>query len=186
MQAEHRAAQGRGHGGRHGPALQVAVIDLDVHQGNGTASILRNDASIFTLSMHGDKNFPFRKETSDLDVALPDGTGDAEYLAALEGALAQLFERFEPDLLIYLAGADPHEGDRLGRLKLTAAGLAARDRRVFDVALKHRLPVAVAMAGGYGHRIEDTCAIHAQTILLAAAFASEFAAADALTLTGRP
>jgi acetoin utilization deacetylase AcuC-like enzyme len=146
----------RSRGGRSVPPLRVAVIDLDVHQGNGTARIFRNDASVFTLSMHGQKNFPFRKEPSDLDVDLPDGCGDDEYLAALEHALAELERRFEPGLVIYLAGSDPHEGDRLGRLKLTWDGLEARDRRVFDWAWQRRLPLAFAMAGGYGHRIEDT------------------------------
>jgi acetoin utilization deacetylase AcuC-like enzyme len=142
--------------GRTVPPLRVAIIDLDVHQGNGTARIFRGDASVFTLSMHGQKNFPFRKEPSDLDVDLPDGCGDDEYLAALEHALAELERRFEPGLVIYLAGSDPHEGDRLGRLKLTWDGLEARDRRVFDWAWQRRLPLAFAMAGGYGHRIEDT------------------------------
>ena len=137
MQAEH--------GRRQRQPLQVAVIDLDVHQGNGTASIFRDDPSVFTLSLHGDKNFPFRKEASDLDVDLPDGCGDDEYLQALDLALDELARRFEPGLLIYLAGADPHEGDRLGRLKLSYDGLAARDRRVFDWAWQRR------RAGGADH-----------------------------------
>jgi acetoin utilization deacetylase AcuC-like enzyme len=137
-------------------SFPVAIIDLDVHQGNGTASIFRGDASVFTLSLHGQKNFPFRKEASDLDIDLPDGCGDADYLQALEGALEALADRFSPQLLIYLAGADPHEGDRLGRLKLTWDGLEARDRRVFDWAWQRGVPLAFAMAGGYGLRIEDT------------------------------
>ncbi|MDB5838320.1 MAG: histone deacetylase [Herminiimonas sp.] len=149
-------------------AKQVAVVDLDVHQGNGTASILRNDESVFTLSLHGARNYPFVKETSDLDVALPDGTGDAEYLAALERALAELFSRFAPQLIIYLAGADPHEGDRLGRLKLTMQGLAARDRIVLENAHQRGIPVAITMAGGYGSDIHDTVAVHVQTIAIAA------------------
>jgi acetoin utilization deacetylase AcuC-like enzyme len=136
--------------------LRVAVIDLDVHQGNGTAKIFRHDDSVFTLSLHGQKNFPFRKEPSDIDVDLPDGCGDDDYLVALETALGELERRFDPALVIYLAGADPHEGDRLGRLKLTWDGLEARDRRVFDWAWQRGLPLAFAMAGGYGHRIEDT------------------------------
>jgi acetoin utilization deacetylase AcuC-like enzyme len=103
------------------PALQVAVIDLDVHQGNGTASIFKDDDSVFTLSLHGDKNFPFRKESSRLDVPLPDGCGDAQYLAALDLALQELGDRFAPGLVLYLAGADPYEGDRLGRLNLKTA-----------------------------------------------------------------
>lgn len=136
--------------------LQVAIVDLDVHQGNGSASIFRGDPTVFTLSLHGQKNFPFRKEASDLDVDLPDGCGDADYLHALENALGELERRFEPGLVIYLAGSDPHEGDRLGRLKLTWDGLEARDRRVFDWAFERRIPLAFAMAGGYGTRIEDT------------------------------
>ena len=141
---------------RRGRRLRVAIVDLDVHQGNGTARIFRNDDSVFTLSIHGQKNFPFRKEPSDLDVDLPDGCGDDEYLHALEGALAELERRFDPGLVIYLAGADPHEGDRLGRLKLTWDGLEARDRRVFEWAWERGLPLAFAMAGGYGRRMEDT------------------------------
>ena len=141
---------------RRGRRLRVAIVDLDVHQGNGTARIFRNDDSVFTLSIHGQKNFPFRKEPSDLDVDLPDGCADDEYLHALEGALAELERRFDPGLVIYLAGADPHEGDRLGRLKLTWDGLEARDRRVFEWAWERGLPLAFAMAGGYGRRMEDT------------------------------
>jgi acetoin utilization deacetylase AcuC-like enzyme len=141
-------------------ALRVAIVDLDVHQGNGTASIFRGDDSVFTLSLHGARNFPFRKEAGCLDVDLPDGCGDEPYLAALEEALAELDRRFAPGLVVYLAGADPHEGDRLGRLKLTWDGLEARDRRVFDWAWQRGVPLAFAMAGGYGHRIEDT--VHAQ------------------------
>lgn len=150
--------------------LRVAIVDLDVHQGNGTASIFRNDASVFTLSLHGQKNFPFRKEVSDLDVDLPDGCGDADYLHALEGALDELERRFTPQLVIYLAGADPHEGDRLGRLKLTWDGLEARDRRVFDWAWQRGLPLAFAMAGGYGHRIEDTVQAQINTFRVAAQY----------------
>ena len=139
---------------RHG--LQVAVIDLDVHQGNGTAHIFRQDPSVFTVSMHGAKNFPFRKEASDLDIELPDGCGDQEYLAQLHLALHQLEQRCEPGLIFYLAGADPHEGDRLGRLQLSFEGLRQRDRMVLDWARQKQLPVAMAMAGGYGKDIADT------------------------------
>ena len=155
MQAE----QGRS---RRTP-LQVAVIDLDVHQGNGTASIFRGDPSVFTLSMHGHKNFPFRKEAGDLDVDLPDGCGDAAYLEALELALDELDRRFRPGLVIYLAGADPFEHDRLGRLKLSFDGLEARDRRVFDWAWQRRIPLAFAMAGGYASDIADTVRIQITT-----------------------
>lgn len=146
-------------------AFNIAIIDLDVHQGNGTAAIFKNDPSVFTLSLHGDKNFPFRKEPSDLDVALPDGALDDVYLEALTTALAQMKNTFTPELLIYLAGADPHEGDRLGRLKLTQEGMLARDRLVFEYAMSLSLPIAVAMAGGYGTNIETTVAVHQQTVL---------------------
>jgi acetoin utilization deacetylase AcuC-like enzyme len=144
-------------------ALQVAVIDLDVHQGNGTASIFARDPSVFTLSLHGQKNFPFRKEASDLDVELPDGCTDAPYLQALEQALDELERRFEPGLVLFLAGADPFEGDRLGRLALTFDGLEARDRRVFDWAWQRRIPLAFAMAGGYGVNIDDTVQVQMNT-----------------------
>lgn len=150
-----------------GAALKVAVIDLDVHQGNGTASIFRGDSSVFTLSLHGARNFPFRKERSDLDVELPDGCRDEPYLAALDAALSELTRRFQPGLILYLAGADPHEGDRLGRLKLTWDGLAERDRKVFDWAWQRRLPLAFAMAGGYGTRIEETVQAQVNTFAVA-------------------
>jgi acetoin utilization deacetylase AcuC-like enzyme len=151
--------------------LRVAIVDLDVHQGNGTARIFRGDPTVFTLSLHGQKNFPFRKEAGDLDVDLPDGTGDDAYLQALERALDELAHRFDPGLVIYLAGADPHEGDRLGRLKLTWDGLEARDRRVFDWAWQRGLPLAFAMAGGYGHRLEDTVQAQVNTFQVAVAYA---------------
>ncbi|WP_153583329.1 histone deacetylase [Caenimonas koreensis] len=166
MQAEARRSQRA--------TLRIAIIDLDVHQGNGTARIFRDDESVFTLSMHGQKNFPFRKEASDLDVNLPDGCRDDDYLHALEGALDELDRRFEPRLVIYLAGADPHEGDRLGRLKLTWDGLEARDRRVFDWAWQRRIPVAMAMAGGYGTRIEDTVQAQINTFKVAAQYAARW------------
>jgi acetoin utilization deacetylase AcuC-like enzyme len=150
-----------------GRARRVAIIDCDVHQGDGTATILAGEPRAFTFSIHGERNFPFQKQKSDLDVELPDGTGDAAYLAALDGALAEVFHRAEPDLAIYLAGADPYEGDRLGRLKLSRAGLAERDQRVLGACRRRGIPVAIAMAGGYGHDIDDTVAIHAATILTA-------------------
>ncbi|OBS31444.1 deacetylase [Tepidimonas fonticaldi] len=150
--------------------LRVAIVDLDVHQGNGTASIFRDDPSVFTLSLHGARNFPFRKEPSDCDVELPDGCGDAEYLQALEWALRELERRFEPDFVIYLAGADPHEGDRLGRLRLTDDGMEARDRRVFDWAWQRRLPVAMTMAGGYGRDIATTVRVQRTTYAVALSY----------------
>ena len=146
---------------------RVAIIDLDVHQGDGTAAILARDDSVFTLSMHGERNYPFTKAISDLDIALPDETGDQEYLVQLDGALKNMFKCFSPQLLIFLAGADPYEGDRLGRLSLSMEGMAARDAAVMQAAREHDLPVAIAMAGGYGRTIEDTVAVHIQTISIA-------------------
>ena len=143
--------------------LQVAIIDLDVHQGNGTARIFRDDDSVFTLSIHGARNFPFRKEASKLDVDLPDGCRDDAYLEALESALHALEQRFAPDLVLYLAGADPHEGDRLGRLKLSYDGLEARDRRVMDWAFQRRIPLAFAMGGGYGIDVSTTLRVQQGT-----------------------
>ena len=150
--------------------LKVVIIDLDVHQGNGTASIFAGDDSVFTLSLHGERNFPFAKEHSDLDVALPDHCGDGPYLEALEQALYALESRFEPGLVIYLAGADPHEGDRLGRLRLSFDGLEARDRRVFDWAWQRRIPLAFAMAGGYGRDLQDTVQAQVNTYAVALAY----------------
>jgi len=149
--------------------LRVLVIDLDVHQGNGTATIFANDATVFTFSMHGQRNFPFQKATSDLDVELPDGCTDAPYLAALDQALDQVWARQAepPQLAFYLAGADPHEGDRLGRLKLSDDGLAARDQRVLAALRARRIPVALSMAGGYGHDIHQTIAVQLRTVALA-------------------
>lgn len=151
--------------------LRIAVIDLDVHQGDGTAAVFAGDPSVFTLSMHGARNFPFRKATSSLDVELPDGTQDADYLAALRSALDVLWQEHASrpfGLAFYLAGADPHEGDRLGRLKVSAEGLLARDRLVLDELREHAVPAALSMAGGYGHDVDVTVAIQAATILAAA------------------
>lgn len=147
---------------------RVAVIDCDVHQGDGTAAILADEPSVYTLSLHGDKNFPFRKMPSNRDIALPDGTDDAAYLPVLAVALAEVFDVFVPQLVIYLAGADPFEGDRLGRLSLSKSGLATRDEMVLTACRKNKVPVAIAMAGGYGHDIGDTVDIHATTLLTAA------------------
>jgi acetoin utilization deacetylase AcuC-like enzyme len=151
----------------HRALLRVLVIDLDVHQGNGTAAIFEDDATVFTFSMHAAKNFPFRKERSDLDVELPDGCADGRYLQKLNDALESIWARHRdalPGLAFYVAGADPHEGDRLGRLKLTTRGLAERDRIVFDALLERRIPVAVSMAGGYGTDIADTVNVHLGTL----------------------
>ena len=150
-----------------GRAQRVLIVDCDVHQGNGTASILRGDNSIFTFSIHGARNFPFEKEISDLDIELPDGCNDDAYLLQLDHGLDTAFDLARPDLVIYLAGADPYHDDRLGRLALSFNGLAERDRRVFGRCKSLGLPVAVAMAGGYARQIDDTVAIHATTIRLA-------------------
>ncbi len=145
-------------------ASRIAVVDLDVHQGNGTASIFAGDDSVFTFSMHGEKNFPFKKETSDLDVALPDGTGDDDYLAALRENLNGVLDRHRADFVFYLAGADPYEGDRLGRLKLTIEGLRERDDTVLKTCASRGLPVAISMSGGYATDIDAIVTIHANTI----------------------
>jgi acetoin utilization deacetylase AcuC-like enzyme len=150
---------------------RVVVIDCDVHQGNGTAAIFRDDRSVFTFSMHGRNNYPFRKETSDLDLECPDGTRDGEYLAALEEHLPGLLARHQPDLVFYLAGADPYEHDRWGRLKLTIEGLRRRDVIVFEACRTGGVPVAVTMAGGYARDVEAIVTIHANTIRVAAACA---------------
>ncbi len=143
---------------------QIIIIDCDVHQGNGTAAMLAGDPTIFTFSIHGAKNFPFHKERSDLDIELDDGTDDATYLAALEHGLSQGLAQVQAELAIYLAGADPFGGDRLGRLALSKNGLAERDRLVFDYCQAAGLPVAITMAGGYAPHIEDIVDIHFQTI----------------------
>ena len=136
--------------------LPVTLLDLDVHQGNGTAHIFRHDDSVTTVSLHGAKNFPFRKEISDLDFELPDACDDALYLETLERALATLGKRPPPGFMIYLAGADPLQTDRLGRLSLSPEGLRHRDRRVFEWAFEAGIPMAFCMAGGYSTPIEDT------------------------------
>ena len=147
---------------------RAAVIDLDVHQGNGTHAIFADDRDVFTFSMHGGRNYPFEKVAGTLDIDLDDGTEDAEYLAALADALPRVLHSAHPDLVVYLAGADPHEGDRLGRMKLTFAGLARRDVMVLQACREVGLPVAVVIAGGYGARIEDTVAVHLSTARIVA------------------
>lgn len=148
---------------------QVLVIDTDVHQGNGTASILADDPTVFTFSIHGEKNFPFHKEKSDLDVPLPDGTDDAAFLDALAAGLERALEASEPELAIYLAGADPFVGDRLGRLSVTKPGLAERDRIVLEGCRERGIPVAVTMAGGYAEDVGDIVDVHFASISRAAA-----------------
>lgn len=151
-----------------GRVRRVAIVDCDVHQGDGTAAILADDPEVFTCSLHGAKNFPFRKQTSDLDIELPDETGDTAYLTALDAALQSVFERAQPELVIYLAGADPYAGDRLGRLALSIDGLRLRDERVLAACRDASVPVAIAMAGGYAEPIDDTVTIHVNTVTTAA------------------
>jgi acetoin utilization deacetylase AcuC-like enzyme len=149
---------------RDGAIARAAVVDCDVHQGNGTAAIFRDQPAVFTFSLHGAKNFPFRKETSDLDVTFEDGAGDDEYLAALAEHLPRVLDGHRPDVVFYLAGADPYEGDRLGRLKVTIDGLRTRDRLVFDACRERGIPVAVAMSGGYCPDVDAIVTIHTNTI----------------------
>ena len=151
-----------------GKVGRAVILDCDVHQGNGTAAILADDPTVFTFSIHGANNFPFEKQASDLDIELPDRTGDRDYLAALEAGVCHALSAAQPDLAIYLAGADPFEGDRLGRLAVTKAGLEARDRLVFELCKTASVPVCIAMAGGYARRIEDSVDIHFTTVRTAA------------------
>ena len=151
-----------------GLVRRVAILDCDVHQGNGTAEIFAADESVFTMSIHGAKNFPLRKHPGSLDVPLEDGTGDDEYLAVLGPAVAEALDRGRPDLVLYIAGADPYEGDRLGRLRLTKRGLLERDRLVLDAARRAGVPVAIVCGGGYCDDIASIVDIHAATMLLAA------------------
>jgi len=148
-------------------AERILIFDCDVHQGNGTAAIFSNDPSVFTFSIHGARNFPFRKEPSDMDIALKDGASDEKYLEALRFGLQGTILRSPFDLVIYLAGADPYRGDRLGKLALSKAGLEARDQLVLESCHKMKTPVAVVMSGGYGRRIEDTVEIHLGTVRIA-------------------
>jgi acetoin utilization deacetylase AcuC-like enzyme len=150
---------------------RVVVLDTDVHQGNGSAAILEGDPTVFTFSIHGEKNFPFHKERSDLDIPLPDGADDAAYLDALQSGLDRALEESNPGLAIYLAGADPFEGDRLGRLSVTKAGLAERDRLVLESCRERDIPVAVTMAGGYSENVEDIADIHFASVRRAARMA---------------
>ena len=150
-----------------GRIRRALVVDCDVHQGNGTAEIASGDDSIFTFSIHAEKNFPYRKIPSDLDIALPDKTGDEAYLAALGTGLESALTLARPELIVYLAGADVYERDRLGRLALTKAGIGARDRLVLTRCRQANVPVAVTMAGGYGIDIHETVDIQLQTVQIA-------------------
>jgi len=154
-----------------GRIRRAAVVDLDVHQGNGTHAIFANDARVFTFSIHGGKNYPFHKVSGDFDIALDDGTGDDAYLSLLADALPRVLAAASPDLVVYLAGADPHEGDRLGRLAMTFDGLARRDEMVLQAAREVGIPVAITIAGGYGRVIDDTVEVHCRTVRVASRYA---------------
>ena len=147
-----------------GLVKNVLIIDCDVHQGNGTAAILKNDPTIFTFSIHGKNNFPYHKETSDLDIELEDGTDDAAYLAALEKGMTESLDACDANLVIYLAGADPYRNDRFGRLSLTKGGLAGRDQMVLRHLHQAGLPVAITLAGGYARQVADAVDIHFETV----------------------
>lgn len=154
-----------------GQVKRVAIVDLDVHQGNGTAHIFRSEPAVFTLSVHQENNYPVPKEASDLDVGLNDGTGDDAYLSALAPALERVWA-FAPELVLYQAGADPYRDDQLGGLALSLAGLEARDRAVIEGCARRRIAVATTLGGGYARRLEDTVRIHAATSRMALAVAS--------------
>lgn len=155
---------------QRGVLRRAAVIDLDVHQGNGTAAIFAGNSDVYTLSVHGERNFPFRKVASTLDVGLPDGCGDAAYLGALDDALAQIdaaHRRQAFDVVFYLAGADVHEGDRLGRLSVSSAGVHARDARVMALAEAWACPLVMCMAGGYGVDLDRMIELQLGTVDIA-------------------
>ncbi|HVF88533.1 MAG TPA: histone deacetylase [Blastocatellia bacterium] len=143
---------------------RAAVIDCDVHQGNGTAAIFRDDPEVFTLSLHGEKNYPLVKQESTIDVALADGTEDEEYLAHLAAHLAPILDRFRPDIVFYQAGVDPFKGDRLGKLSLSREGLFRRDAMVFDECRARSLPCVITLGGGYARDVSDTVEAHCNTI----------------------
>lgn len=146
---------------------QVLIVDLDVHQGNGTARIFQDRPEVFTFSMHGEKNYPLRKEQSDLDIGLPDGISDDYYLKLLKQHLPKVIDRVKPDILFYLAGVDILESDQLGRLKVTRDGCKKRDEIVFEEALRRSIPVAVSMGGGYSRKVSDIVEAHANTYRVA-------------------
>jgi len=156
-----------------GRVRRAVILDCDVHQGNGTASILAEDSTIFTFSIHGANNFPFDKEKSDLDIELPDKTGDGLYLEAVESGVVRSLELAHAELAIYLAGADPYAEDKLGRLAVSKNGLAERDRLVLRLCREAGIPVAITMAGGYARQIEDTVDIHFQTVRIAVEMANK-------------
>jgi len=159
---------------REGLARRIGIVDLDVHQGNGTAYIFRDDPDVLTLSVHGANNYPFRKEPSDLDLELPDGAGDSPFLEATRVGVERVLQHPGLDLAFFLAGADPHGGDRLGKLSVTEEGLKDRDRIVMEACRDTGVPLAIVMSGGYGVDISTTVAIHLNTVLLAQALSAEW------------
>jgi acetoin utilization deacetylase AcuC-like enzyme len=150
-----------------GALERVMVVDTDVHQGNGTAAIFGGDGTVFTLSIHQENNYPHPKPPSNVDINLPDGIGDEDYLALLDRHLEKAFAQFSPEIVFYVGGADPYREDQLGGLALTVEGLKRRDALVFEKARRRSLPVAITLAGGYARRLEDTVQIHINTILAA-------------------
>jgi acetoin utilization deacetylase AcuC-like enzyme len=158
----------------HGPVKKAMVVDTDVHHGNGTAAIFRNDATVFTISIHQENNYPAHKPPSSIDLNLDDRADDSEYLGALIPAIQKAFDEFQPEILFYVGGADPYCEDQLGGLSLTKEGLKERDRKVFEEARCRRIPVATVLAGGYARRVEDTVRIHVNTILAARDVAEKY------------
>lgn len=152
---------------KEGTSKQILVVDLDVHQGNGTAKIFENDDPVFTFSMHGERNYPTRKETSNLDIGLPDKSEDARFLSELKNTLPRLIDQVEPDLIFYLSGVDIIESDKLGRLSVTKEGCRKRDEFVFQTCKTNNIPVAVSMGGGYSPKISDIVDAHANTFRMA-------------------
>ncbi len=151
----------------HGLAKRILIVDLDVHQGNGTASIFSDEPRVFTFSMHGERNYPLRKEQSNLDIGLPDGMDDAPYLRLLRNTLPRLLDEFQPDFVFYQSGVDILETDKLGRLSVSREGCRERDRIVFEYCRQHRLPVVASMGGGYSPRLADIVEAHANTFRVA-------------------
>jgi acetoin utilization deacetylase AcuC-like enzyme len=152
---------------KNNKAKKILIVDLDVHQGNGTASIFKENNNVFTLSFHGKKNYPFKKEKSDLDVEFLDKTNDEFYLNELKEILPKVFEKFEPDFVFYLAGVDVLENDKLGRLSMTIEGCKQRDRFVLELCKKNNLPLQISMGGGYSVNIKDILEAHSNTYRLA-------------------
>ncbi len=148
-------------------AEQILIIDLDVHQGNGTAKIFENEPRVFTFSVHGEKNYPTQKEKSDLDIGLPDKTEDELYLRTIKNIIPELIQKVQPDIILYLSGVDIIESDKLGRLNVSKNGCKERDRFVLETCKKNNIPVAVSMGGGYSPRIADIVEAHANTFRLA-------------------